>query len=654
MSSLDPQSYQDEMDKAMEALTAGDMADAVTRAESARRLEPDSADPLFVLGLVALSLNDLGTAIRLLQEAHQVDPDGREIVEVLGALHARAGNLADSVYFTKLAITLDAKPHLARLLPDVLLDFQANVGQARQSAYLVDANIEFFLRRFDKAVDYCRRELALRPNGAAVLQLMGRALLELGRYEEAVQALETSARLTPQDASSFVYLAEGLRKQGRLNPALDCCREAVRLDPKSYPARSELLTTLAFMPLAEWRTYPDEAKAAFAALVPGPRPASPKPVINPTTVEQNRREKIRIGYLINETTITRDIGFFESVLTHQNHGRIYSYVYQQYSRPFLETARLQNKADDWRQVFNIDDETLAHIIRNDALDVLIDVCGAAAGRPALLARRPAPIQISWLGFPQGSLPETVDWLLSNDQWVNLDKRDAGGIPLLWMEGWNIAYAGASVEVEAEKEAPLPALANGTVTFGGVCDPARVAGSMPLWSRVLAALPESRLLLGRALLPDEATQRRIRDMFAANGVTDRISFHQTTELRPAAAFYSAIDLMLDSIPVNGGVETCEALWRGVPFVGCRGDRRAGQVGASILISAGRPEWLADSADAFVDIARSLSADLGRLEQIRKSLPDEFKRSRLCDAKRFVLTFETLMTDLVERARVQEKP
>jgi predicted O-linked N-acetylglucosamine transferase (SPINDLY family) len=651
MISLDPQAFQDELDKAFRAFAAGEAEEAVDRAEAARRLNPGAPEPLFVLGLAAFTLNDIGAAIRFMDEAHRLDPDGREIAEVLGALHGRAGNLSESLYYTKLAVALDDNPRFAGLLPESLLDFVANVGQARQSAYLVDAGIEFFLRRFDKAADFCRRELELRPGGAEAHQLMGRALFELGRYEEAVHALETAARFSPRDALGFVYLAEGLRKQGRLDVALDCCREAVRLDPASPRTRSELLSTLAYMPFEEWRTYPNEAKAAIAAIAPGPRPASPAPAIDAKTVSANRRDKIRVGYLINETAMLRDIGFLETVLAHQNHSRFYSYVYQQYSRPLGDTARLQNEADDWRPVYNIDDETFAHIVVNDALDVLVDLCGAAAGRPALLARRPAPVQISWLGFPQGSLPETVDWLLSDASWAEFDKRDAGGAPLLWLDDWAFAYMGASVAIEAEDEQPLPAQASQSITFGGVCDLARVAGSVPLWAQALRATPGSRLLLGRAPLPDEDTRRRIRDMFAPHDVADRIVFHETAESRPAAAFYSAIDIMLDTLPVNNAVESCEALWRGVPVISCRGDRRAGVLGATILTAAGRPEWIAKSAGEFADIARALSADLDKLAALRKSLPGEFRKSRMCDAKRFALAFETLLSDLSEKSRAK---
>ncbi len=162
------------------------------------------------------------------------------------------------------------------------------------------------------------------------------------------------------------------------------------------------------------------------------------------------------------------------------------------------------------------------------------------------------------------------------------------------------------------------------------------------------------MLGRALLPDETSQRRVRDWFAPHGVSDRIFFHESTESRPAAAFYSAIDVMLDASPVNNAVESCEALWRGIPVVSCRGDRRAGMLGATILTSAGRPEWLAKNADEFADIARTLSADLDKLAEIRKSLPSEFKKSRLCDAKRFVLTFEAILSDLTEKSRARATP
>ncbi|MCC7015711.1 MAG: tetratricopeptide repeat protein [Rhodospirillales bacterium] len=631
------------------------MEEATNRAEAARRLDSAAPEPLFVLGLAAFALNDIGAAIRLLEEAHRIDPDGREIAEVLGALHGRAGNLADSLYYTKLAVALDENPRLARLRPESLLDFVANVGQARQSAYLMDASIEFFIRRFDKAADLCRRELQLHPESVEAHQLMGRVLIELGRYEDATGHLERAAHLAPSDSAGFSYWAEGLRKQGRLDVALKCCREAVRLAPASAVARCQLLTTLAYMPSTDWGMYAEEAKAAVAAIAPGSRPAPPVPAIEPKTVGKERRDKIRVAFLVNETTMLRDIGFLETVLANHDPSRFYFYVYQQYSRPFGETPRLQKEAEDWRPIYNIDDETLAVIVANDAVDVLVDMCGAAPdGRIAFLANRPAPVQISWLGFPQGSLPGTVDCLLADPATVAFDERDSGGVALHVLDCGLIGYMGASVEVEAEGETEPPAAANGFTTFGGVLDPARIAGSAALWAPILREISDARLLLGRAPAPDQGTRDRILGLFDRHGVADRIVFQEALERQsPTAAFYSSVDILLDSTPVNGTVETCEALWRGVPAISCRGDRRAGRIGASLLAAAGRPDWVADTPEEFAALARRLVSDRSALAALRKSLPDEFRKSRLCDAKRFAGEFGAMLEGLVAAARAKAK-
>ena len=615
-----------------------EIGQALEQAEAARRLNPESAEPLFVLGLAALALNDIGAAIRFMEEAHKLDPDSRETAEALAAFHGRAGNLSGSLYYTKLAMTLDENPRFTRVLPGYLRDFEANIGGARQSAYLMEAQFSFLLRKYTETADYCRRELELRPQNAEAHQLMGRAMMELGQYEDAVAALETAARLSPRDAMGFVYLAEGLRRQGRLDPALDCCREAVRLDPASAPARGQLLTTLAYLPGEMWRGYAEESAAAIAAIAP-------------RTVHESRRDKIRIAYLIDETTILRELGFLESVLAHHDHRRFFIHGYQQYSRPFSETTRLQKHADEWRPVYNIDDETLAFIVANDAVDVLVDLCGTSLdGRPAFLARRPAPIQVSWLGFPQGSLPGTVDWLISNAMTQEFDKRDAGGIPLIGLDGGLFASSGAPVDIVADGTGESPAAANGLVTFGGVSDPARIAASAPLWGEVLRRTPGARLLLGRVPLSDEATRARIRTLFQGEGVADRVAFQETPEGKsPIAAFYAAVDILLDTLPVSGALESCEALWLGIPVVSCRGDRRAGAIGAVILDAAGHGEWAAKNRDEFADIAARLAADIPALADLRGTLPDQVKNSRLGDGKTFAAVWESILEILVKQAR-----
>lgn len=643
-----------EMHEALKALTVAQGREGIGRAlehaEAARRLNPESAEPLFVLGVIAFMLNDVGGAIRILEQAHKIDPDGKEIVEHLGALHGRAGNIAESLYYTKLGLTLDENPRLVPFAFDGLRDFQKNVEQGSETSYLVEAHYAFLLRKYDGTVESCRRELELRPQSVEGHQLMGRALVELGRYEEGTAALEAAARLAPRNADGFIHWAEGLLRQGRLNLAHDCCREAVRLAPASVAARSALLTTLAYLPFEQWAAYPEEARAAIAAIAPGARPAPPKPAVSPKSIDIGRASRIRIGYLINETTMTRDLGFIEAVLAHHNHGEFFVHGYQQYSRPFSDTTRLQKNTDDWRQVFNIDDETLALIVTNDALDILVDCCGAARdGRPAFLARRPAPIQIGWFGFPQGPLPGTVDWLVSAASTAEFDARDAKDNPLLQLSLGPFAYNGLPVEIAAAAERSSPAAAAGQVTFGGALDPARLVGSAPLWSEVLRRAPGAQLLLGREPLPDHGTQARVRALFA-DDVAARVVFQETPgNAGRLADFYAATDVLLDTLPVNGSVETCEALSLGIPVVSCRGDRRVAAVGTGILSMAGRGEWAAKDQGEFVNIATYLASDIPALAELRKSLPEAIRKSPLCDAKRFAFTWETTLKFLLAKAR-----
>jgi predicted O-linked N-acetylglucosamine transferase (SPINDLY family) len=646
--------YDDELDLAIRALATGETDIAVGRAESARRLAPGASEPLFVLGLSALSLNDLGSAIRLMDEAHRLDPEGREIVQALAALHGRAGNLTDSLYYSKLALTLEENPRLSLVLPGDFSDFIANIEKARQSAYVLDAGYEFYIRRYDKAADLCRRELKLRPRNIDALQLLGRSLLGLGRYEEASQSLEQACRLAPADANGFIHWTEALLKQGRLDVALKSAREAVRLDPASWAARGQMLTTLAYLPSSEWRAFPVEAAAAAAMIAPTPRPIPPLPLADPKTVEATRRKKLRVAFLVNDTAMQRDIGFFESVIAYHDPRKVYIQVYQQYAHPFGDTPRLQKASEDWRLVYNIDDETLAFIVANDAVDVLIDLCGAAPdGRPAFLARRPAPVQISWLGWPQGGLPGTADVIFSDSRTIEVDQWDAGGTPLHVLPCGLLGYMGASVAIAANSdEKQGPATRNGFVTFGGVLDPARIAGSTETWAGVLKEVPNARLLLGRSPATDEDTRARLGDLFGRQGVGDRIRFQEPDQRQnPAAAFYSAIDVLLDTYPVNGATELCEAMWRGVPAISIRGDRRVGRIGSAILGLAGREEWIADDAKGMASIAKRLASDSAVLAKLRRTLPDEFKQSRLCDAKGFAEEFYAQLETLVARARAK---
>ncbi|MBM3565924.1 MAG: tetratricopeptide repeat protein, partial [Alphaproteobacteria bacterium] len=542
---------------------------------------------------------------------------------------------------------LDETPVLSRFMLGGFGDFFSNIESARQSAYLVDAELSFLIRRFDQAADLCRRELALHPNNIDACRLLGRSLIELGQYEEGVRALEKAARASPRDSASFVYLAEGLKAQGRLDESLACAREAVRLGPNSVPARGILLSTLAYMPPKDWQAYSDEARAAAVAFAAESASATLASVADAGTIGKDRADNIRVGFLVNETAMLYSLSFFETFLTYFNKKKFFVSVYQQYSRPFRETARLQGKASDWRQVYNIDDETLSVIIANDGIDVLIDLCGAAPdGRQPLLLRHPALTQVGWLGFPGGGLPGGVDWLLADSRVAPFDERDSGGICIHALDRPMIAYLGASVDVDPEGEDVLPASRNGFITFGGILDPARIAGSAAVWAEVLRGVPGARLLLGRAVTIDVETRKRIRGLFDRFGVGDRVVFQETPAGKPVSGiFYSSVDILLDTTPVSGTTEICEALWRGVPVVGFLGDRRVGAISASILDAAGRSEWVAADAGQFVALARSLSADIPALAALRRNLPGEIKESPLCDAQGFTTAFEGALVGLV---------
>lgn len=646
--------YDDHLDLALRALAEGNTDTAVERAEAARLLSPQASEPLFVLGLSALSLNDIGSAIRLLDEAHRLNPDGREIVEALAAVHGRAGNITDSLYYSKLAVTLEENPRLSLILPEGFTDFIANIEKARQSAYVLDAGYEYYIRRYDKAADLCRRELSLRPQNVEAYRLLGQSLLGLGQYEEAAQSLEHACRLAPTEAAGFIHWAEVLLKQGRLDLALKVAREAVRLDPTSWPARGQLLTVLAYLPSSEWRAYPAEAGAAVSAIAQGPIPNPPPPAIDPKTIDPGRRGKLRVAFLVNETAMQRNIGFFECVMAHHDARKIYIQVYQQFARPIVDTPRLQKETEDWCPIYNIDDETLSRIVANDAIDVLVDLCGAAPdARPAFLARHPAPVQVSWLGWPQGSLPGTADVVLSDSSMAETDGNNAGATTTLTLACGLMAYIGASVEIDDDSEGETnPAARNGFVTFGGVLDPARVAGAAEIWARALRAVPGARLVLGRGTSLDDGTRARVIDLFSRFGVGERVDFLTAGEGKsPAAAFYSAIDILLDTHPVSGATEICEALWRGVPVISLRGDRSAGRLGSAILHLAGRDEWIADDADGIASIAGQLAANLPALRQTRQILPEQFKKSRLCDAKKFADEFFAVLEALVTKARAK---
>jgi protein O-GlcNAc transferase len=333
--------------------------------------------------------------------------------------------------------------------------------------------------------------------------------------------------------------------------------------------------------------------------------------------------------------------------------RFQIYVYQQYNQPYVGTPRLKALADDWRATFDIDDVTFSHIVANDGIDVIVDLCGCSPGhRQTYLASGERPLSVGWLSPPHGGTAATTDHVFADSVTMASEAGLAMGLPCYDLGESLVAYGGGDVKLDVVggKNLEQYEIAAGSeVTFGAALDLSRIVSSAELWANVLKAIDGARLVLGDVDVVHAETVAQIGKIFTGLGVGERVDcLTKPTKHSARAELISRIDVLLDCRFVNGGGLICDALWMGVPVVSLTGSWKAGRFGTSILTSAGRSHWATDDDQGFVSIARILAEDRSKLASLRKTLRRETQASALCDTDGFAKRVEAAYQALLGRA------
>ncbi len=484
-------------------------------------------------------------------------------------------------------------------------------------------------RRFAEAAELFRAALRQSPGLAQAGLSLGRGLARLGLLDEAEDTLREALARKGDDAQLHAALGEVLAGQGFLGELQRAFREALRLDPSQVAARSSLLVTLCMDPdvtpaelLAESRRWAErhgDAEAQAPAPDPGRDPEGP----------------LRVGYVSQDLLGRVVVKFFGPVLAHPDRRAVEASCYADILSPDAVTGHLRGLAAAWRDVHGRSDEEVAEMVRRDRIDVLVDLAGHTGNRLGVFARRPAPVQVTWLGYPATTGLPTIQYRLTDAVADPEGGERAETEELVRLPGCFCCFLPSA---DAPPVAPAPCQANGFVTFGSTHKLAKLNDDvLDTWARVLDAVPGSRLLVYPDSLRGRAAEA-LRSRLAARGLdADRV------ELRCEAAgghlaVYGEIDVLLDCWPWGGHATACEALWQGVPTLTLRGDRHAGRMVASVLACVGLGEWVAETPEECVAKASALRAVPTSLAALREVLRERVRRSPLCDGAAFTRGLE----------------
>jgi predicted O-linked N-acetylglucosamine transferase (SPINDLY family) len=628
---------------------------AYRRALAAR---PNFASALTNLGTLLQSRGCLDEAMELLREAVAVEPEIAGHHANLGVALAACRRFDEAADVLARARLLDAHSadiaynfgnvlHALGRHSDAVAQYEAAVAcsPAHADAFNNLGVVHKSLGAFSAAAHAFEAALRARPGFVAARNNAGSLARTLGHLDAAEmhyrtalawQASTDAAGGDPSEAAersaTYNNLGNVLKDTGALEEAVDCYRRAITYDRSNLVAHSNLAYALTFQ-LDDGYAILDECRRLAQC--------HEAPLTGVWPVHANPRvpdKRLRVGYVSADFREHCQALFTVPLLAHHDHEAFEIVCYSSVERADATTRRLAGYADRWRDVRELSDERLADVIRKDDIDVLVDLTmHMADGRPLLFARQPAPVQVAWLAYPGTTGSQSIGYRLT-DPWLDPidghlgDDRYSERSIRLPDTFW--CYDPLSDEPFA---AELSAVRTGHVTFGCLNNPCKLTdATMRLWARVLAAVPDSRLVL---MAPQGSARDRLLARLTAQGIDTRRV--RCVPFRPRAEYlrtYHEIDLALDTFPYNGHTTSLDALWMGVPVVTRVGTTPAGRGGLSQLSNLGLQALAAESDDEFVRIATALAMDWPALAALRAQLRSRMQCSPLMDGTRFARNIE----------------
>lgn len=586
--------------------------------------------------------------------ADRLDADARLMCGVIAGLR---GDSVRAEEYCRLALALDPKLAVAHFNLGIALRSQKRFAEACQAfiravelkvpyGEAMDALAHAYIALYDwpAAVRVLNEIITIWPRKAETHCNLGTVYQAMGRVRDAIAAYETAREINPRLEGALSSLGSAYLAQGDFEQAERCYRQCLAATPGDQQARSMLLMLLNYLPGAD-------ADAVFKEHLEWGRVAEARASrldLDLDSPAHGTLRPLRVGYLSPDFREHSVASFIEPVLRHHNRSRFEVCCYSSLPMQDETTLRIRETVDVWRDIDKLSDGEAARLIREDRIDILVDLSGhTAGGRLGILAARPAPVQMTWMGYPNTTGLRTIDYRIT-DGVVDPAGEDAYySEALLRLYGCFLNYQPVT---DAPAVAPLPAVSNGHVTFGSFNNFSKInPGVLELWAEVLKQMPGSRLLLKCPALTDATVQERVSAALQALGIgPERVDLLGHTRTRQEhLALYARVDIGLDTFPYNGTTTTCEALWMGVPVLSLVGTRHAGRVGASLLSAAGLSDWLADAPGSFVAIAQSMAADVTGLARVRESLRGQLMESSLCDAAGFVHRLEAAMQQVWAR-------
>ncbi len=595
----------------------GRFEEAASSYRRALAIRVDYAEAHSNLGNVLKDLGQLDGAVQSFRRALQIKPNSPDAHNNLGTV------LKDLGQFNEAA---DSYRRALQLHPDYA-DAYYNLG-----------NVLRDLGQLGAAAENYQRATRLKPDHADTYNNLGTTYKDLARYDEALASYRRAIETRPDFAEAYGNVGSLLMDIGDYDGAIANYRRALDLKPDYADAQSSLLFILNYSASYSAEYCLDQARL-YGAMVTA---MSVRRFVSWSC--ENSASRLRVG-MISGDLRNHPVGYFlEGLLAHIDPARIELYAYPTYAKSDELTLRIKPRFAAWRPLSGLSNEQAARLIHADGLHILLDLSGhTARNRLPIFAWKPAPVQVSWLGYFATTGVSEIDYVLADQMGVPKECYNKFTETVRYLPDTRLCFSTPQTELAV---APLPAIANDHVTFGSFQTLAKVNDDViAVWSDVLAALPNSRMHWQCKQFGDADVAIRMLARFEHRGIDPRrLILLGAVERSEYLAAHSAVDILLDTFPYPGGTTTCEALWMGVPTLTLCGDTMLSRQGASLLHAAGLNDWITGSKTDYVATAVAFASDISRLAQLRAELRERVSVSPLFDAARFARNFEQCLNTM----------
>ena len=590
----------------------------------------------------AAHYHGLGRSLHALGATAEAESAYRQSIALDASLAAPMLHYADLLRETRRKEPAIAIYQAALLLEPSNIDALNNLGMALQEDGQLEAALASFrqvallapdnpvthsniaaalndMGQREAALESCRRAVKLGPKSTAAHVNLGTCLMEMGRLSEAVNSFETVVKLDPHHRRAYINISAALNRLGRIDQAIVHCRKALKINPDWDELHSNLLFYLthsqdldAAALFAEHLKYAEHFEAPLRAFWP-----------QHTNVRDPERT-LRIGFVSADLYNHPVANFITPILEYLSQSRQVEIV--AYANSFHDdhvSRHLHGLFAVWRQVEKLSHAELAQLVTSDAIDILIDLSGHTGfNRLPTFARKPAPLQLTWIGYPGTTGLQAMDYFLTDRYFSppgELDDQFTEKLVRLPATAPFLPYP------EAPAISPAPAIENGYITFGSFNRAGKLSrGTIARWSKLMRMVPDARMVL--AAMPNKQTSDMIRSWFTREGIdANRLTFHGYTNMPDYLALHAQVDLCLDTYPYTSGTTGLHAMWMGVPTLTLVGPTLPGHVTSAILSQAGLNDFITYQEEDFLKTGQAFANDFSLFADLRPGMRDRMQNS-----------------------------